>query len=72
MVRTRLRAPQDALRGAVENSVEQVRRWVEVLTGLDLDADGTLQALDAETWRERRQALQARGGPRILRDEVSQ
>jgi WD40 repeat protein len=42
---------------------EQVARWAEVITGLEMDDRGTAHVLDARTWHERRRALQERGGP---------
>jgi hypothetical protein len=41
---------------------EQVRRWVEVLTGLELDAEGAVRKLDAEALRQRRERLGQLGG----------
>jgi hypothetical protein len=43
--------------------VERLVRWVEVLTGRELDPDGEVRSLDASTWRQRRQRLQELGGP---------
>jgi hypothetical protein len=31
--------------------------WAQVLTGLELDADGAVRVLDGAEWRERRQRL---------------
>ncbi len=46
------------------DDLERVATWVEVLTGLTLDAgQGTIQVLDNTAWRERRQQLEERGGP---------
>jgi WD40 repeat protein/tRNA A-37 threonylcarbamoyl transferase component Bud32 len=47
----------------VEGDVERVMLWVQVLTGLELDDRGGARVLDNQTWLERRQRLQALGGP---------
>ena len=46
------------------DDLDRVATWVEVLTGLTLDAgQGTIQVLDNTAWRERREQLEQRGGP---------
>jgi len=40
-----------------------VALWVQVRTGMELDAEGTVQVLPAEAWEQRRRQLQERGGP---------
>jgi WD40 repeat protein len=47
----------------VAGEAEQVRVWVEVLTGLELDEDGVIRTLDAPTWEQRRRRLERLGGP---------
>ena len=47
----------------VAGEVERLQLWVQVLTGLELDADGAVGALDAERWQERRKHLEELGGP---------
>jgi WD40 repeat protein len=47
----------------VDGSAERIRCWVEVLTGQELDADGTTQVLDLAAWQARRQRLRELGGP---------
>ena len=42
---------------------EQVRRWAEVVTGMELDGDGAVHVLDAATWGQRRLRLEELGGP---------
>ena len=43
-----------------------VALWVQVLTGMELDAEGTVQVLPADQWRQRRRKLEEFGGmPRI-------
>jgi WD40 repeat protein len=41
----------------VAGSVERLRLWVEVLTGMELDAQGVIQTLTPETLPQRRQRL---------------
>jgi WD40 repeat protein len=48
---------------AVEGSPERIKLWIQVLTGAQLDQQGTVQALDAKTWQERRRRLEKLGGP---------
>ena len=40
--------------------------WVQVLTGMELDADGTPQTLPTEAWLDRRRKLERFGGPPAL------
>ncbi len=47
----------------VEGSVEQMVLWVQTLTGMELDDDGNVHELDAETWNDRRRQLAELGGP---------
>jgi len=47
----------------VSGEPEKVARWAEVITGLEMDDRGTAHLLDAQTWHQRRRALQERGGP---------
>jgi eukaryotic-like serine/threonine-protein kinase len=42
---------------------ERFRCWVEVLTGMELDAEGTIRDLDADTLQRRREYLRELGGP---------
>jgi WD40 repeat protein len=64
-----------AMRGAhlfrtpapVAGDVEGVTLWAQVLTGLELDADGNAHVLSAEAWRERRQRLHQRANGPLLR-----
>jgi hypothetical protein len=41
---------------------DHIRVWVEVVTGLELDASGAVVELDANAWRQRRERLQELGG----------
>jgi WD40 repeat protein len=47
----------------VEGDAERIALWVQTLTGLGLDSDDAIRALDAATWQACRQELQRRGGP---------
>lgn len=47
----------------LDGAVERIVLTLEVHTGLTLDRDGVLHALDAEQWQQRRQRLQGMGGP---------
>ncbi|HEY7156483.1 MAG TPA: protein kinase, partial [Gemmataceae bacterium] len=42
---------------------ERLRCWVEVLTGMELDAEGTIRDLDADAVQLRREQLRQLGGP---------
>jgi WD40 repeat protein len=42
---------------------ERIRCWVEVLTGMELDSEGTIWDLDADTLQQRRELLNELGGP---------
>jgi tetratricopeptide (TPR) repeat protein len=45
------------------NDLDRIATWVEVLTGLTLDAEhGRIQPLDTAAWQERRRQLERRGG----------
>jgi WD40 repeat protein len=54
----RLQVPQP-----LPGEVEQVRCWVEVLTGMELDASGVARNLDPTRLMQRRRRLQELGGP---------
>jgi WD40 repeat protein len=49
----------------VEGEVQQLVRWVEVLTATELDDSGVVHVLDAATWAERRRELERLGGPAL-------
>jgi hypothetical protein len=42
---------------------ECIRCWVEVLTGMALDAEGAIHDLDADALQRRRERLRELGGP---------
>ena len=41
----------------MDGSTEHLERWAQVVTGMELAADGGIRVLDAATWESRRQAL---------------
>jgi WD40 repeat protein len=49
----------------VEGDPERLRLWVQVITGIELEADGSICGLDADTWRQQRDRLEELGGPPI-------
>src|SRR5262249_5853050 len=55
----RLWTPPSPLRG----DPDHVTLWLQVLTGMELDAEGTVQVLPGDVWEQRRRQLHERGGP---------
>jgi WD40 repeat protein len=55
----RLWSPSTPLRG----DPASVALWVQVLTGMELDAEGTVQVLSSASWEKRRKQLQEIGEP---------
>ncbi|MCI0456950.1 MAG: hypothetical protein L0Z62_08225 [Gemmataceae bacterium] len=47
----------------MEGEPQRIALWVQVLTGMELDRDNVVHVLDARSWRERRERLDALGGP---------
>ena len=47
----------------MEGEVERISLWIQVMTGSELDASGTVRVLDAKTWNQRRSRLGEFGGP---------
>jgi hypothetical protein len=45
--------------------VERIVLWTQVMTCLELDADGVARVLDADSWQQRRQCLDELGGPPV-------
>jgi WD40 repeat protein len=45
------------------DNLERISTWVQVITGLGLDASGSVSVLDNSTWGERREKLETQGGP---------
>jgi WD40 repeat protein len=54
---------------ALPDELERVATWVEVLTGLELDEQGSARVLDDATWLQRREKLKQLGGPPVARSE---
>jgi WD40 repeat protein len=48
---------------SLPGDAERIRCWVEVLTGMELDAEGAIRDLDAEAVELRRARLRELGGP---------
>jgi hypothetical protein len=46
----------------VVGEIERIRLWVQVVTGSQLEPDGRVRLLSAETWLERHQRLALLGG----------
>lgn len=57
------RADLKAVPGPIAGSAKRLTLWVEVNTGLALDAGGAIVELDATTWKARHDRLQELGGP---------
>ena len=47
----------------VGGAPETVKLWVQVLTGMELNADDAIQDLSADAWRQRGRQLDDLGGP---------
>ena len=47
----------------VGGALETVILWAQVLTGMELNADDTIQDLSADDWQKCRRQLQELGGP---------
>jgi tetratricopeptide (TPR) repeat protein len=45
------------------DDVPRLAAWVQTLTGLELDEQGVVHALDSAAWRQRRELLSRLGGP---------
>ncbi|MBV8611553.1 MAG: hypothetical protein JO034_29430, partial [Singulisphaera sp.] len=52
-----------SLPSPVRGDVGRLRTWVQVLTGVELDAQGDYRVLDTATWQRRRALLGRLGGP---------
>ena len=50
--------------GLLPDDLERAGTWVETLTGMTLDAQGSIQALDNAAWQQRRERLAHEGGAR--------
>jgi WD40 repeat protein len=51
----------------VEGSVNQIRLWVEAMTGLEMDEAGGFHSLNAEAWESKLTELRNLGGPPEIR-----
>ena len=47
------------------DDLERVANWVEVLTGLTLDENGSIQILDNAAWLRGREKVEQQGGPPV-------
>ena len=47
------------------DDLERVTNWVEVLTGLTLDENGSIQILDNAAWLRGREKVKQQGGPPV-------
>jgi WD40 repeat protein len=47
----------------VEGTAERLVLWIQVTTGMELDAEGAVRKLDDKTRQERRKRLEKLGGP---------
>ena len=47
------------------DDLERVASWVEVLTGLTLDENGSIQILDNAAWLRGREKVKQQGGPPV-------
>ena len=47
----------------MQEDVERLELWIQVTTGMELDASDAVQYLDESSWRQRYQRLRALGGP---------
>src|SRR5262249_30581458 len=53
---------RSALPPAADGTPEQIAVWTQVVTGLEMDANGAVQVLGAAAWSQRRERLGALGG----------
>ena len=49
----------------VAGDAESLRLWLQTATGMEMDDEGGIRVLDADTWQERHQRGQNRGGPLV-------
>jgi WD40 repeat protein/tetratricopeptide (TPR) repeat protein len=47
----------------VDDDLSRIKLWVETMTGLAVDAKGSLQALEPQVWQDRQDQLRRAGGP---------
>jgi hypothetical protein len=59
-------APPGKMPAPLLGEPQRIALWITVVTGTELSEDGRgLRVLDAETWRKRREQLDALGGPLV-------
>jgi WD40 repeat protein len=46
----------------IKGDTSRIALWCEVMTGMELDANDSVRVLDANTWNDRRRALERQGG----------
>jgi WD40 repeat protein len=49
--------------GVLPDDVSRLGAWIETLTGLELDEQGSVRVLENAVWRQRRERLSELGGP---------
>ncbi len=49
----------------IQGDPERIEVWVQVITGMELDAGGAVRVLDAAEWHQRKQRLEELGGPPV-------
>ncbi len=47
----------------IPGDTQRITLWVQVITGMELDANDAVRSLDEQTWERRRQQLESLGGP---------
>jgi WD40 repeat protein len=55
------RARESYVPTAMAGTAEQLELWAQVVTGMELQADGGVRVLDAAAWQDRRQRLAGSG-----------
>ena len=56
---------RDVATELLPDNLERVANWVEVLTGLTLDENGSIQILDNAAWLRGREKVKQQGGPPV-------
>ncbi len=51
--------------GPLTGEPDQIQRWADAITGLELDENGAFQVLSASAWQERLRLLKEAGSPRL-------
>ena len=50
----------------VTGSIDHVVLWTQVLTGMELDDEGTVRVLSSSAWKAKRKRLDDLNGPPLL------